>query len=169
MTLYVETNSLVPFDDWDIPLSSVTQGPASISIDSSITVPNEWMVMPADFCYGVGTYLDGFNQHIGLTIDQPWNVYNNGSTYNVPAGQYGILVINPWTATITGTAETNIDTTCICDNPWWAGPFILNNWQARIRRTDGSEGPGPYVGGTISLLLSPTTPIPCRLGTCSHS
>jgi hypothetical protein len=169
MVVEVTSSSPSYFDDWDIPLSSVTQGPAVISIDSSITIPNRWTIMPADFCFGVGTYVDGVNAEIGVDIDTPWNVWNNGSTYNVPEGQYGILVINPWTAIISGTAENNINSNCVCEGSFWAGPFIKNNWQAYIRQADTSEGPGTFIGGTVSLLLSSTTPIPCRLGPCSHS
>jgi hypothetical protein len=171
MILQVTAGAPFYFDDWDIPLSSVFQGPASISIDPSIVVPNHWTVMPADFCYDVGVYEWGVNDKIGVgfDIDTPWNVYDNGSTYDVPSGWYGILVINPWTYTLTGTAQTIIDPNCYCEGAYWSGPGILNNWQAHIRRPDLALGPGVYVGGTISFLTSATTPIPCALGPCSHS
>jgi len=170
MAVEVTSSTQSSFSDWDIALSSVIQGPASISIDSSITIPNSWTLMPQDFCFGFETYADAINTKLGITMDTPWDVFNNGSTYSVPYDQYGILVINPWTATVSGTAENNVVSGCGCTSLFWRPPLILNNWQANIGQPDPSQGPGgPFVGGTISLLLSPTTPIPCRIGSCSHS
>lgn len=112
MAVKVMSSTQFYFSDWDMALSRVTQGPASISIDSSITIPNSWTVIPEDFCFDFETYADAINTELGFNIDTPWNVWNNGSTYDIPEGQYGILVINPWTATISGTAENSVVASC---------------------------------------------------------
>jgi hypothetical protein len=164
----VKSGSPSYFNDWDIALSSVVQGPASITINSDITIPNRWDIMPADFCYGVGTYVSGINANIGVDIDEPWKVWNNGTTYQVPPGAYGVLVINPLTATISGTAASVADPNCEPEGCPWQAPFILNSWQVALRQADVSKGPGTFVDGPINLLLYFKTPIPCLVGSCSH-
>ncbi len=113
MVVTVTTTSSTYFADWDLKLSQVIQGPAEISIDSSITIPTVWSIQPQyPICYSSGEYENGIGSSLGLNINQSWNVYNNGSQYSVPAGQYGILVINPWTLRTDETAEVQVDPNC---------------------------------------------------------
>jgi hypothetical protein len=165
----VTSSSPTYFDDWDFALSSVVRGPANISIEPNITIPNLWTIPPGDFCYGPEVYTPGINVNLNANVTETWNVWDNGTTYEVPEGQYGVLVINPWTMAFSGTTEGIIDPNCnnyYCD---WEPPFMLNSWQVYLRQVDPSIAPGTFVGGTISLLLSCETPIPCRFGPCSHS
>ena len=170
-SLGVTTNSPSYFDDWDFKLSKVVQGPTTVKIDSSIKIPTTWNVVPSyPVCYTTGIYEGGIGEYLRVDPNRLWNVYNDGTTYTVPAGQYGVIVINPWTSRTGGMAQVEVSpdcpyaTACPGSGTAVAVPFALDT-----RQQDSALGPGIFVGGTITFITSPTLPIPCHIGKCSHS
>ncbi len=163
----VQTGASSYWDDWDFVLSNVAQGPTTISINTASTIPTIFTVEPQDPpCYGLGAYTSAISSALGVSVTESWNVFDNGSQYSVPAGHYGVLVINPWTKRTDGSAKIGVGP---CEGSCSYSPTNRVPWEVDTRQQDPSLGPGIYVGGQISLLTSPSLPIPCKIGSCSHS
>jgi hypothetical protein len=127
------------WDDWDFELSAVVQGPTSISIDSLVAMPTTFTVPPQDLnCNYTAEYDSDIRAAVGgVSLTQDWAVYNNSLRYSVPAGQYGVLVINPWTARYTRTATMQIDPSReylgACQIEFGYDPGYTTNWQIDTR------------------------------------
>lgn len=145
------------FTDWDVAMSPViaaTGGTASVMVSRGYSVANSLSV-------GVSAELtlieDVFKTSLSITTTTTWTSTDTSTlTYGVPAGQYGVVVSNPYTRRITG----NVLSGCT-DSPTVTG-FSSDS------RTDQSFGSLAWVAGPIYMCNSSTYPIPYCVGTGTH-
>lgn len=144
------------FLDWDVQISPVAgaqQGSATISVTRGHQISNSITVGG-----NVGLSVDELS--VGLKFDwqKTWTTIDTTLfSYTLPAGQYGVVISQPWTHRIVGT----IYTSCSTDN-WKKTPFTGNSHSSQ------TYGNMNWVTGVFRLCASTKYPIPYCEGSGYH-
>lgn len=94
---------------------------------------------------------------LSITVKTEWTTSDSQTfTYWVPAGQYGVVVSNPYVRRVTG----NLVTGCT-DSPSYE-PFTSDSY------TDQTYSGMSWVKGPIVLCNNTAYPIPYCVGTGTH-
>ncbi|KAF3762710.1 hypothetical protein M406DRAFT_63537 [Cryphonectria parasitica EP155] len=145
------------FNDWDVTMSPVLQNSgagALIAVTQGYSLANSVSVSAS-----VGTSLEGILSTT-MTIDttETWTTTDSQTwTFNVPAGQYGLVVSNPLVRRITGNVISGCTDTPTTD------AFTSDSYSSQ------QSGDLAWVTGPIRLCNSTAYPIPYCIGTGTHS
>ncbi|KAJ0118861.1 hypothetical protein J7T55_013117 [Diaporthe amygdali] len=147
------------FNDWDVPMSPVIGNIGSTG--ASVAVSKGYTV--ADSAYGNNIISRSFLEKL-LGVEMPsggtwtWTTKDDQTfTFQVPQGQYGLVVSNPYVRRVTG----NYVSGCV-DSPSY------DPWQITTHTTQEYTNM-QWVAGPIRLCNNTAYPIPYCVGTGTHA
>lgn len=107
---------------------------------------------------GVSATLESvLTMSMSITVSETWTTTETQTfTFNVPNGQYGVVVSNPYVHRLTGNVLSG------CTDSPTTDAFTADSY------TSETYGALSWVTGPITLCNSTTYPIPYCIGTGSH-
>lgn len=94
---------------------------------------------------------------MSLTYSETWTTTETTTfTFNVPSGQYGLVVSNPYTHRVAGNVLSG------CTDSPTSDAFTVDSY------TSATYGSLSWVEGPITLCNSSTYPVPYCVGSGTH-
>ncbi|TDZ25960.1 hypothetical protein Cob_v000028 [Colletotrichum orbiculare MAFF 240422] len=149
--------SKADFLDWDVQISPVVgaqQAAVTISVSKGYTLTNTITVSA-----GISGAYSGIGLSVGVDVSKAWATTDTTTfLYQIPVGQYGVIVSQPWTHRVYGDVYT------ACDETNWtkAGTFMASS------HTSQSYGSFDWVTGVFRLCANEAYPVPFCNGNGFH-
>lgn len=146
------------FNNWDVAMSPVIgntgSSAASVSVSSGYSVSDSISVTE-----GVSATLEAvLTVSMSLTYSETWTTSETTTfTFNVPSGQYGLVISNPFTHRVAGNVLSG------CTDAPTSDAFSTDSF------TSATYGSLSWVEGPITLCNSSTYPVPFCVGSGTHS
>ncbi|WYZ42590.1 hypothetical protein EsH8_VI_000289 [Colletotrichum jinshuiense] len=151
-----EITSTADFLDWDVQISPVIgaqQAPVTIAVARGYQVANSITVGET-----AGISAEGISVSLKIDYQTTWTTSDTTTiTYTVPTGQYGVIVSQPWTHRIYGTAYSSCGT----------GGGTKETFMASTH-TSQTYGSMNWVTGVFRLCANKSYPVPYCNGQGSH-
>lgn len=169
------------FSNWDVVMSPViknTGAGATVSVTDGYSISNSievryfFLLLPilqmkhvlthdahTQVSESVASSLEGFlTTTLSISVGESWTTSDSQTfAFDVPAGQYGVVVSNPMTRRVTGNVLSG------CTDSPTSTPFQSDSYTSQTYK-DLS-----WVTGVITICNSTEYPIPYCIGSGTHS